>query len=174
MNTDNMSVLGITFDYGPYAFLDRLSTPTSSATTAITRRYAFDRQPAVGLWNLARFAEALLTLVLFEEANAALNRYPSRFEAVFGEAIRGKLGLVTVREDDAELVGEMLALMAANRVDYTRWFRTLATVERSSGAAPEPLRAMVHDLERLDGWVTRYVARLAAETVVDQSARPGG
>ncbi|MCC7131446.1 MAG: YdiU family protein [Gemmatimonadales bacterium] len=172
MNTDNMSVLGLTLDYGPYGFLDEYDPGFICNHSDHEGRYAFDRQPAIGLWNLARFAEALLELVPFDAANTALNRYPSRFEATYGSLIRAKLGLDTERADDTDLVAEMLGLMAANRVDYTRWFRTLAVVPSGAAAAPESLRGMVSDLARLDGWIVRYGARLAAEGR-DDGARRG-
>lgn len=167
LNTDNMSVLGLTLDYGPYGFMDEYDPRFICNHSDHDGRYAFDRQPAIGLWNLARFAEALVPLVSFEEANLALERYPTRFSDRYGTLMRQKLGLTTAREDDPALVEEMFAIMAANRVDYTRWFRHLALIGESSQGAPTVLREAVHDLERLDVWVTRYLARTREDGVAD-------
>ena len=164
MNTDNMSVLGLTMDYGPYGFLDEYAAGFVCNHTDHEGRYAFDRQPAVALWNLARFAESLLELIPLEEANTIVNRYPGLFEARYYALMRGKLGFEAERHDDAALVTEMFGLMEANRIDYTRWFRALATVRRSAAAAPESIRATVHDLPRLDAWIQRYGERLGAES----------
>ena len=164
MNTDNMSVLGLTMDYGPYGFLDEYAAGFICNHTDHEGRYAFDRQPAVALWNLARFAESLLELIPLEEANTIVNRYPGLFEARYYALMRGKLGFEGERDDDTALVMEMFGLMEANRIDYTRWFRALATVGRSAAAAPESIRATVHDLPRLDAWIQRYGERLGAET----------
>jgi uncharacterized protein YdiU (UPF0061 family) len=170
LNTDNMSVLGLTLDYGPFGFVDEYDPGFICNHSDHEGRYAFDRQPAIGLWNLARFAEALVPLVSFEEANLALERYPSRFNGTYGTLLRGKIGLTTEQPDDQALVEEMFAIMAANRVDFTRWFRTLGQVTAATERAPTSLREMVHDLERLDGWVGRYAARIRAEG--DSADRP--
>ena len=155
MNTDNMSVLGLTLDYGPYGFLEETDPGFICNHTDHEGRYAFDQQPAVGLWNVARFAESLLDLMPIEDANAALTRYAPVFEASSGRRMRDKLGLTTEHPGDPALIGEMLSLMAANRVDYTRWFRALTE--------PASLRTTVHDLERFDAWVARYTDRLRNE-----------
>jgi uncharacterized protein YdiU (UPF0061 family) len=168
LNTDNMSVLGLTLDYGPYGFVEAYDPGFICNHSDDQGRYAFDQQPAIGLWNLARFAEALVPLLSVEEANQALERYPSRFEAAYAELIRAKLGLRVPREEDSPLVGEMLAIMAANHVDFTNWFRSLADLSSDAGTAPPWLRERVHDGDRLDAWVARYGERLRIEARPDQ------
>jgi hypothetical protein len=167
LNTDNMSVHGLTLDYGPYGFIERYQPGFICNHSDEEGRYAFDRQPAIGLWNLARFAEALIPLLTIEEANLALERYPARFEACYGGLIREKLGLVTARDDDPELVGEMLALMADHQVDFTTWFRSLGDLPALATEAPDWLRAMVSDRDRLDNWVVRFAGRLRVEGRAD-------
>ena len=171
LNTDNMSVLGLTLDYGPYGFVEGYDPGFICNHSDDHGRYAFDQQPAVGLWNLARFAEALIPLVTVEEANLALERYQSRFEATYIELIRAKLGLAVAREEDAALVGEMLALMATSRVDFTHWFRSLGDLPSGVTSAPEWLRAMVPDGGQLDARVARYGARLRVEGRPDLERR---
>ncbi len=155
MNTDNMSVLGLTLDYGPYGFLEETDPGFICNHSDHEGRYAFGQQPAVGLWNVARFAEALLDLVSVDDANAALTRYAGVFEAGYGQRMREKIGLQAEQPDDPALIAEMLGLMAANRVDYSRWFRRLSE--------PATLRTEIHGLERFDAWAARYTARLTAE-----------
>jgi uncharacterized protein YdiU (UPF0061 family) len=169
MNTDNMSVLGLTLDYGPFGFLDEYQPGFICNHSDDEGRYGFDRQPAVGLWNLARFAEALLELVPFEDANAALGRYRPRFDASYGRLVRAKIGLTSERPDDVALIGEMLSLMAAERVDYHRWFRSLSTIGADQGI--DLVRAMTRDHGRLDAWVARYLERLRAEGSQDRLRR---
>jgi len=165
MNTDNMSVIGLTLDYGPYGFLEETDLSFVCNHSDHEGRYAFGQQPAVGLWNAARFAESLLDLISADDANAALASYSGTFQRSYGRRMRDKLGLETEQPDDAALVGEMLSLMAASRVDYTRWFRGLTE--------PAALRTMVQDVERFGAWVTRYTERLAAENREPDLRREG-
>jgi uncharacterized protein YdiU (UPF0061 family) len=188
MNTDNMSVLGLTLDYGPYGFLDGYDAGFVCNHSDVEGRYAFDRQPAVGLWNCARLGEALLPLFAVEEAETELDAYRSAFSEEYGRLMRGKLGLATARDEDAALVRDALALLQAERVDYTRFFRCLnrvtsrpspvrelePAVDRNSGvpdagrpATPGDLRALFADRAGIDAWVERYRARLVAEQSAD-------
>jgi len=163
MNTDNMSVLGLTLDYGPFGFLDEYDAGFIPNHSDPEGRYAFDRQPAIGLWNLARFGESLLSLVTVEQANLALELYAPAFADRYAALMRDKLGLRTERSDDARLVADLLALMQADRIDYTRFFRSLGETPIAAQSAPATLRGLVRDGERLDSWLARYEARLRAE-----------
>lgn len=162
LNSDNMSVLGLTLDYGPYGFQDEFDPGFSPNHSDTEGRYAWDRQPAVGRWNLARFGEALLSLASGDDVQAALDRYRETFAATYGALMRDKLGLATAREEDAALVRDLLALLAAGRVDYTNFFRELGEVETQRSALLAPLR-----LSAFAPWLSRYTARLAAEGSVD-------
>ncbi len=155
MNTDNMSVLGLTLDYGPYGFLEETDPGFICNHTDHDGRYAFGQQPAVGLWNVARFAESLLDLIPIDDANAALTQYAGAYEAGYGRRMREKLGLTTEQPGDPTLIGDMLSLMAANRVDYPGWFRGLTD--------PASLRSVVPNHERFDVWIAHYNERLSAE-----------
>jgi uncharacterized protein YdiU (UPF0061 family) len=160
LNTDNMSVLGITLDYGPFGFLDAFDAGHICNHSDIEGRYAYDQQPAIGLWNLARFAEALLPLLPEAEARDALDGYPIAFAAEYGRLMRAKLGLTLEHPGDAELVRDLLMLLQAHRVDYTEFFRAL-------GSAPAASSASAGN-ETWQAWRRRYEARLAAEP-----SRPG-
>jgi len=171
LNTDNMSIVGVTLDYGPYGFIDEFDPSFTPNHSDPDGRYAYDRQPAIGIWNLLRFAESLLSLVPAERANASLERYAPAFEAKYGGAMRAKLGLATSRSEDGALIGDLLELLAANRVDYTRFFRALATVAGGDRIAAPALESLVGDRAALDAWVARYGKRLESEERGDEARR---
>jgi len=154
LNTDNMSVLGITLDYGPFGFLDEFDAGHICNHSDTEGRYAYDQQPAIGLWNLARFAEALLPLMPEESARRSLDEYRSAFADEYGRLMRAKLGLTLEHTGDAELVRDLLMLLQAGRIDYTRFFREVATGRSELAGADQP---------GWESWRRRYDARLAAE-----------
>lgn len=127
MNTDNMSILGLTIDYGPYGWLDNFDPQwTPNTTDAAGRRYRYAQQPAIAQWNLIRLAEAVLPVFASEEPlQAGLERFASVYAAAYGDMNRAKFGLVDRREGDAELLREGYALLFDAEVDYTRFFRAL-------------------------------------------------
>lgn len=170
MNTDNMSVLGLTLDYGPYGFLDAYDAGFICNHTDSEGRYAFGNQPAVGLWNCARLGEALMILdpaVTADPADPAatapwqeaLESYWPAFSREYARLMRGKLGLVTEREEDAELIHELLGVLQEERADYTGFFRDLGSFE----PAAEPPGGRPAAGSRRSAWLARYAARLAAE-----------
>lgn len=163
MNTDNMSVLGLTLDYGPFAFMeafDPAATPNHSDHAGV---YAFDRQPAVGQWNVARFAEALLPLITEAEATDAVAAYRDTFTHHMGLRARAKLGLGETRDGDDALFTSLYALLHAHQVDHTRFFRALGSYSAQDGIVPAALRREVADTAALDAWLASYRDRLAAE-----------
>src|SRR5574337_848819 len=125
MNTDNMSILGITLDYGPFGFMDDYDAGFICNHSDHNGRYAFNQQPLIGLWNLSCLAQALLPLVPKEELKAALDRYTPVCEARYMELMRAKVGLIDEQEEDAELIHDLLALMHQHHADYTIFFRAL-------------------------------------------------
>src|SRR5215204_537932 len=132
MNTDNMSIAGETIDYGPCAFMDAYDPATVFSSIDQHGRYAYANQPGIAAWNLARLAETLLPLFSDDEEKAvarareALETFSPRFEAAFHAGLRRKLGLFTQREEDLELAGGLLDLMAKNEADFTLTFRGLS------------------------------------------------
>jgi uncharacterized protein YdiU (UPF0061 family) len=161
MNTDNMSALGLTIDYGPYGWLEGYDPSwTPNTTDADGRRYCYGNQPQIGLWNLARFAESLLPILPKEELEAGLEVYGTTYSASFRRALADKLGLAEL--DDA-LVTEMFELMAAVETDFTLFFRGLARVSEASLVAPllpafyaEPDAA---HRARLEAWLRAWLAK---------------
>ena len=160
MNTDNMSALGLTIDYGPYGWLEGYDPSwTPNTTDAEGRRYCYGNQPQIGLWNLARFAESLLPLIPKEDLEAGLEVYGTTYSAAFRRALAAKLGLAEL--DDA-LVTEMFELMAAVETDFTLFFRGLSAVGEANLVGPllpafyaEPDAA---HRARLEAWLRRWLA----------------
>jgi uncharacterized protein YdiU (UPF0061 family) len=163
MNTDNMTISGETIDYGPCAFLDAFDPTTVFSSIDLGGRYAYGNQPLAAEWNLARLAEALLPLFAAEEEQAialavkALERFREQYAAAWSAGMRAKLGLPDGVEDAeaAALVDELLALLQANHVDYTSFFRGLGAAARGEA---EPVRGLVLDLAALDNWLRRWLA----------------
>jgi serine/tyrosine/threonine adenylyltransferase len=136
MNTDNMSILGLTIDYGPYGWLEGYDPDwTPNTTDADGRRYAFGQQPQIGMWNLVRLANALWPLVQ-EKAplQEALQSYSDTYQQQFQAMMAAKLGLVTYR---ADLVEGLFQLLAACETDYTLFFRGLASLQARALQQPD-------------------------------------
>jgi serine/tyrosine/threonine adenylyltransferase len=135
MNTDNMAVSGETIDYGPCAFMNAYHPDTVYSSIDSGGRYAYDQQPFIGAWNLARLAESLLSQFhgepepAVELANETLKTYQSTYEAEWLKLFRAKLGLQTHQDGDAQLVNDLLVWMKDNKADFTNTFRTLSTTD---------------------------------------------
>ncbi len=167
MNTDNMSALGLTIDYGPFGFLDGFDAGHICNHTDEGGRYAYNQQPAVAHWNLTRLAQAMLPLMKQHEAEEALDSFATDFEAEYSALVRAKLGLATEEEEDAELLRGLFSLLQAGRTDYTLFFRRLCDFDSSPGALNAPLRDLFIDRTGFDAWAAAYRARLAREGSVD-------
>jgi uncharacterized protein YdiU (UPF0061 family) len=175
MNTDNMSILGLTLDYGPYGFIDGFNAEHICNHTDEAGRYAYDQQPMVGHWNCSRLLQATLPMLAetpekaVEVGTSILEKYaPAYTEAVVG-LWRAKLGLREAREADRDLVNKFLSILHRGRADFTQSFRRLATIDTMSDA-PTPMRDHIADLEAFDSWVAEYRTRLRAEQS-DDAAR---
>lgn len=171
MNSDNMSILGITLDYGPFGFMDDYDPGFICNHSDHNGRYAFNQQPFIGLWNLSCLAQALLPLVPKEELKAALDRYTPVHQARYLELMRLKLGLEGARPGDESLVNDLLALMAQSQADYTNVFRALGDFHSVSGEQNEGLRDFFVDRGMFDGWAARYSARLLEQCSTDAERR---
>ncbi len=168
MNTDNMTVSGETIDFGPCAFMDAYDPATVFSSIDHRGRYAYANQPAAAQWNLARFAETLLSCIdaggqrSLDLAAAAVADFSPQFDALWLEGMRRKLGLFTEEEGDAALVRGLLDAMQRNSVDFTLLFRRLcAAVE---GPAGDPaVAAGFADPSDYHDWALAWRARLRRE-----------
>lgn len=166
MNTDNMSVLGLTLDYGPYGFMDSFDPQWICNHTDAGGRYTYEQQPHVGLWNLNRFVQSILPLLSDEPEDAVeigqalLEDYRSVFDAAYMQRMRAKLGLGDAREGDRELVDGLLKLMAADGADFTRSFRALGHVSADPQVSAAPFIDEFADRDAALAWLGRWRERL--------------
>lgn len=164
MNTDNMSVLGLTLDYGPFGFLDTYQPGFICNHSDHSGRYAFDRQPEVALFNLSCFAQALLPLLdgTPEEAGAKamdeLKSFQPLYQTYYHSIMREKLGFTTRTDEDEALIDQLLRLMADNQVDYTIFFRALGRLDAEKRNTLA--RDLFLDRAACDHWLNIYQARL--------------
>ena len=180
MNTDNMSITGLTIDYGPYGWLEDFDFGwTPNTTDAHTKRYTFGKQPQIAKWNLLQLANVLCLLV--EESTRlqeALDRYDQIFEKYYMEVMRCKLGLRTLSKYDMVLVHELYSLFESIEIDMTLFFRSLATISCNSSADQDLLQHFEFALynphaisrderARFENWVTTY-----ASTLLNQNQEP--
>ncbi len=165
MNTDNMSILGITMDYGPFGFLDDYVPGYICNHSDHQGRYAYDNQPAVALWNLHRLGHALSGLMSADQLQLALEAYEPALMVAYGEQMRAKLGFLERDSQDNDLLTGLLSLMIKEGRDYTRTFRLLSEVEVHS--AQSPLRDDFIDRAAFDDWYRRYRSRLQQESIDD-------
>ncbi|NMH65118.1 protein adenylyltransferase SelO [Shewanella salipaludis] len=165
MNTDNMSILGDSFDFGPFAFLDTFKEDFICNHSDPEGRYAFGQQPGIGLWNLQRLAQALTPLIPSDDLIAALNSYQGELVQHYLQLMRAKLGLTPGAdnqtqqdETDLQLVGELTVLMEQNQLDYTNTWRRFGSLD--PGSKHSSLRDDFTHLAAFDSWFGRYQARL--------------
>jgi uncharacterized protein YdiU (UPF0061 family) len=157
MNTDNMSILGLTLDYGPYGFLDAYDPDFICNHTDEGGRYSFSNQPGIGHWNLRALAVALSSLIDSDILVAKLNGYESFFVTHFRALMRAKLGLVRQEEGDDDLIRTLLQLMAKTRADYTQTFRGMTRTDE------DWLFLFGFAREEALSWRERYRARMDGE-----------
>lgn len=162
MNTDNMSILGQTIDYGPFQFLDGFVPGHICNHSDERGRYAYNRQPNVAYWNLFCLGQALLPLIGDQErALAALETYKAVFPAQLEARMRAKLGLAEPTSGDRELIEGVLQQLAAGAVDYPIFWRRLSHAVGSDDF--EPVRDLFPDRQGFDTWLRQYRQRLPAD-----------
>ncbi len=143
MNTDNMAISGETIDFGPCAFMDTFHPKKVFSSIDANGRYAWDQQPAIALWNLTRFAEALLALLHGDKdeavsiARAELEKFYPQFEDAFEGGMRSKFGITHKAEDDGAFIADMLRILMDEKLDFTLFFRKLASGETPTQSADE-------------------------------------
>ncbi|HEY0856052.1 MAG TPA: YdiU family protein [Albitalea sp.] len=171
MNTDNMSILGLTIDYGPFGFLDAFDPGHICNHSDHQGRYAFARQPSVGFWNLHALAQGMLPLFDdTDQALEALEPYKKVFPRALQARMRAKLGLATERDGDTALIDDLLKRLAQDRTDYAIAFRRLAQFGSADDAGNHAVRDLFVDRDAFDAWARRYRERLRAENS-DDAAR---
>ncbi|MDB5760114.1 MAG: YdiU family protein, partial [Burkholderia sp.] len=172
MNTDNMSILGLTLDYGPFGFMEAFDPRHICNHTDQQGRYAYSMQPQIGNWNCHALAQALLPLIGdVDEAKDALAIYQPAFAKKMDALLHAKLGLAATQAEDGKLLDDLFGIMAASHVDFTLFFRRLGDLRVGEPGADEPLRDLFIDRAAFDGWAVQYRARLLQENSNDMQRR---
>ena len=165
MNTDNMSILGLTLDYGPFGFMEAFDAGHICNHSDHYGRYSYRNQPRVAQWNLYCLADAFLPLLGHPDvAKAAVDEtYPAAFEGQFQALMRTKLGLRAAAADDEDLIGATFGLLQQHRPDFTLFFRALSRLSAQAGpvGADAPLRDLFVDRSACDAWLATWRARQA-------------
>lgn len=161
MNTDNMSIHGITFDFGPYAFLDDFEPSYICNHSDPQGRYSFDSQPGIGLWNLNALAMAFSPYLNRQQITEVLDQYETHLLAEYANIMRAKCGLQPNHPDNSVLINEWLDMLATEKKDYSVYFRRLCDFEPKLDA--NNLRDSFIDRTRFDLWTQRLAHRLSEQ-----------
>ena len=167
MNTDNMAISGVTFDYGPFGFIDHFNPDFTSNLSDASRHYALGRQPEIGYWNLTRLGETLSKLIPQKILAEELEQYQSIYNRFYKELLGRKLGLSILDSEFTALVEKMFQLLYRNPVDYTIFFRSLSNFPRKT---PEFLSNSFEVSTDLEKWLEAY-GRLIEREDSDPNAR---
>lgn len=167
MNSDNMSIVGLTLDYGPFGFMESYDPGYICNHSDPTGRYGYDQQPHIGLWNLACLAQALTPIIPMQEAEAALARYESIYAEHHLALMREKLGLTQASDEDIPFIENLLQIMHANQMDYTHLFRGLGNFASAPNMNNATLRDQFIDRLAFDAWAESYRIRLQSEPGTD-------
>lgn len=169
MNTDNMSILGITFDFGPFAFLDDFDAHFICNHSDDQGRYSFSNQVPIGQWNLSALAQALTPFISVEALREALGLFLPLYQAHYLDLMRRRLGFTQAEDDDQKLVERLLQLMQNSGVDYSLFFRRLG--EQAPDQALARLRDDFVDRNGFDAWAEQYRQRVARDPLQGQDLR---
>lgn len=172
MNTDNMSILGLTIDYGPFGFMEAFDGGHICNHSDAQGRYAYHMQPQIANWNCHALGQALLPLFDDEdEVRDALAIFKPAYTEKLDALLHAKLGLASVEEDDGRLMDEMFALLQTNHADFTLFFRNLGAIQAAGPEADAPVRDLFLDRPAFDAWALKYRARLSREGSQDAERR---
>ncbi|SMN00180.1 Selenoprotein O and cysteine-containing homologs [uncultured Candidatus Thioglobus sp.] len=158
MNTDNMSILGLTLDYGPFGFLETYNPQLICNHSDHEGRYSFDQQPSIGLWNLARLADSLSSLIDAKQAKSVLAHYQPHLVTNYSQIMRQKFGLLEKHDEDNVLITEFFEVLYRHKKDYSNSLRKLSDLENFSADG---------DFSK---WLERYNKRISEEKNHDRIA----
>ena len=170
MNTDNMSILGLTIDYGPFGFIDGFDANHICNHSDEHGRYAYAMQPQIAHWNLYCLGQALIPLVEDVDAmKAALDTFKDEYDRAIDARLHAKLGLATAQPGDDALIDATIKLLHEQRADWTMFWRRLSRLDAAATdpRSDAPVRDLFADRDAFDAWARTYRARLAVEGSVD-------
>ena len=168
MNTDNMSILGITIDYGPFGFLEDTVLNFVCNHSDHQGRYAYNQQPSVAMWNLERLLVCFIDVVPKDKLEEILNSFVATFEKEYARLCREKLGLQIELPQDFPLFIELLKSMNTINIDYTYFFRLLASYEKNKPESMKDFWDYYGQRDEIKTWLARYDERLGLESLSDE------
>lgn len=179
LNSDNISALGLTIDYGPFGFLDQFEIDHVCNHSDQSGRYAYHRQPQVMHWNMACLASAMLPLIELDHPveesqdllRQALAEFPVSYAQEWQNLFLAKLGLISQQDGDTKLIERLLQAMHDSRVDFTNLFRGLSDIRKDSSPIDIAQRNQFIDRDAIDQWFTDYLLRLRLEAQGDKIRR---
>ncbi len=167
MNTDNMSILGLTIDYGPFGFLEDTNLSHICNHSDHQGRYAYDKQPGVAMWNLERFLVCFMDFVSKEKLLQIYQSYGEHFQKTYASLYRKKLGLLKEDPLDQKLFIDILGTLSTHSIDYTFFWRNLSHYRRREEKSLQEIWDYYGKLEKLSDWLKRYDERLSLESCSD-------
>lgn len=172
LNTDNMSIVGQTLDYGPFGFMEAYEPAHICNHTDQQGRYSYRMQPRIGEWNCYALGQAMVALIGgVDETQEALAVYNPSYEAKIASLWRAKLGLQSAEPGDMELVESLLDAMASNRVDFSLLFRRLSSLKMDDPSHDTTVRDLFIDRALFDAWAVHYRHRLQRESSSDEERK---
>lgn len=172
LNTDNMSILGITIDYGPFGFMEAFDAGHICNHSDSQGRYAYAMQPKIGHWNCYALGQALLPLIgEVDDVHAALSGYADAYQEKIDTLLHAKLGLQKRLPEDGALIDATFKLLQDNHADFTLFFRRLGDLQQKNSGGDAPLRDLFIDRAAFDAWAGQYRLRLGQENSSDAARR---
>ncbi len=164
MNTDNMSIVGLCFDYGPYGFMDGFNPHYIPNSSDNQGRYSFSRQPEIGYWNLEKLALALSSIIDSDVINEELGRYQDCFNAEYRNLMAAKLGIKIIDSDFKALTGKLFEILLRHQIDYSNFFRLLSSFRNGD---IQPILDRFVDPTDIENWFKDYEKALEKESSDD-------
>jgi uncharacterized protein YdiU (UPF0061 family) len=162
MNTDNMSILGITFDYGPYGFMEDFNPGYICNHSDHGGRYAFHQQPGIAMWNLNALAQTFVHLVPQQHLIETLKTYQTHLLDSYNQLMFEKLGILHPTEQDQDILTSLIELLSNNHPDYSIFFRTLS--DYTPGQKPDSVVDLFIDRDSARQWLARYDKRIEQQS----------
>ena len=171
MNTDNMSITGLTIDYGPYGFMEAYDPDYAPNHSDHFGRYSYSNQPPIALWNLRKLALSLGPLVSSEKSEKVISRFRDIYAGFYTDIMRKKLGLQESMPGDGALIRGLLEIMGESKTDYTAFFRGLGNFTTAVSGGEANASTSFPDALQSGGWADQYRNRLRMESSIDRERK---
>ena len=172
MNTDNMSVMGLTLDYGPYGFLETFDRDYVPNHSDHFGRYSYGNQPAIARWNLERFVKCLDALVDEKQARDAIEAYNKTFSATYRELMLRKFGFEEEKKESLQFIEKTLGMLAESDTDYHIFLRNISDVRHDGSFGENPwLKKLSEASEKWRQWFSEYIGELRGDSLPDRERK---